>query len=190
MAATTFPADSGCAAPLALANPRALRQGSQVRADQQDAHSGLCHLDRGLPADVLRAVRHRAGADDPGNRGDNATYMLATMGCFGVMAVVAVRLRREPGDGARSRLAASEARLAHAGERLLSGEAVCGSRVQHGDHAAAADGGHRFRRSASARWRRLRSWLAFWSRDRSRSARWVWPSDTSPSRTRRRRWST
>ena len=51
------------AATLAVEDHGALRQRSEVRAAEEHAHSGLRDLDSGLSADVLRAVRHRAGAE-------------------------------------------------------------------------------------------------------------------------------
>ena len=190
MAATTFPAAMVALPRRSLARTLArLRQGSEVRAAQQHAHPGVCDLDGGLPADVLCAVRHRAGTQQS-RRSRQRDLHAGDHGMLRRDGGLALRLRREPGHGARTGLAAGEARFADAGERLLLGQAVCGGRLQHRDHPAAADGGNRLRRRASAVRRRPRSCSASWSPVRFRSARWGWRSATSPSRTRRRRWST
>ena len=104
MAATTFPAALAVPPPLACrARLRVYVKEAKYELHQQDPHSGLRHLDRGFPADVLRALRHRAGTQQPATASDNATYMLATMGCFGVMAVAlfgfGVSLAMERGQG-------------------------------------------------------------------------------------------
>ena len=96
-----FPLPVMTATPLVQAHARCPRERSQVRAAEEYAHPGIRDFDGRVPADVLCAVRHRVG--QAADRADNATYMLATMGCFGVMAVAlfgfGVSLAMERGQG-------------------------------------------------------------------------------------------
>ena len=150
MAATTFPA--------ALAVPRRslsrtfalYRQGSEIRTAEQDPDSGVRHLHGRVSADVLRAVRHRSGLRQSGKPQRERDLHAGHDGMFRGDGGSAVRLRSQSRHRARPGLVAGEARFAHADRCLLLCQALRRGRVQHGDHAAVADGGHRLRWSAYA----------------------------------------
>ena len=61
MATTTFPAALVAPRRSLTTNAGRLCQRSKVRAAEEHPHPGLCDLHRRVPADVLCAVRHRAG---------------------------------------------------------------------------------------------------------------------------------
>ena len=113
----------------------------------------------------------------------NATYMLATMGCFGVMAVAlfgfGVSLAMERGQGWLQVKRASPMPVS----AYLPGQAVFRDGIQHRHHAVAAHRGNYLWQDCVCRWQRPPSWLGSWSQAPFRSARWVWRSAISPSRT-------
>ena len=123
------------------------------------------------------------------DRKDNATYMLATMGCFGIIAVAlfgfGVSLAMERGQGwlqvkRASPMPVSAYLLAKLFAAVVFSTVImlCCFRWELPSAVCVC------------RSRPRLNWWAFWSRAQSRSAPWAWPWDTSPSRTQRRPWST
>ena len=130
------------------------------------------------------------GSGNPVNRNETAVYMLATMGCFGVMAVslfgFGVSLAIERGQGWLQVKRASPMPIAAYFFAKLFSAVVFSTVIMILLLAVGiAFGGVRLPVATAAA-----SDRAFWLRVRFPSARWGWRSDTSRSRIPLRQWST
>ena len=139
MAATTFPVATGCTARRSLARTLAIyvkEAKYELLKNVRIPVYAISTIAFPLMFYVLFGIV--LGRNNAAVRNDNATYMLATMGCFGVMAVslfgFGVSLAIERGQGWLQVKRASPMPVA----RVLLRQAVCGGGVQHGDHVAAA----------------------------------------------------